>query len=114
MTIRVAVTGLNAVDSPGPGVPILRSLKESPLKPSLIGLAYDVLEPGNFMGDIIESSYIIPYPNASRDLLLERILYIHEKKKIDDATIVKLQIIKSRFHIVSFFRKSDDELLIII
>ena len=83
MTIRVAVTGLNAVDSPGPGVPILRSLKESPLKPSLIGLAYDVLEPGNFMGDLIESSYIIPYPNASRDLLLERILYIHEKKKID-------------------------------
>lgn len=83
MTLRVAVTGLNAVDSPGPGVPILRSLKESSLKPSLLGLAYDVLEPGNFMDGLIDSSYIIPYPNASKDLLLERIVYIHEKKKID-------------------------------
>ena len=83
MTICVAVTGLNAVDSPGPGVPILRSLKESSLKLKLIGLAYDVLEPGNFMKDLIDSTYIIPYPNASRELLLERILYIHEKVKLD-------------------------------
>ena len=79
----VAVTGLNAVDSPGPGVPILRSLRESSLKPKLIGLAYDVLEPGNFMSNLIDSSYIIPYPNAGKDLLLERIHYIHEKEKID-------------------------------
>ncbi|MCB1190915.1 MAG: ATP-grasp domain-containing protein [Leptospiraceae bacterium] len=79
----IAVTGLNAVDSPGPGVPVLRSLKESSIEPTLIGLAYDVLEPGNFMPNLVESTYIIPYPNSGPDSLLERIKYIHEKKKLD-------------------------------
>lgn len=83
MTLNVAVTGLNAVDSPGPGVPILRSLKESGRQLRLVGLAYDVLEPGNFMGNLVDASYIIPYPNASRELLLERLFYIHEKEKLD-------------------------------
>lgn len=79
----IAVTGLNAVDSPGPGVPVLRSLKESSLNPKLIGLAYDVLEPGNFMPDLIESTYIVPYPNLGHDILLERLKYIHDKNKFD-------------------------------
>lgn len=83
MSLTVAVTGLNAVDSPGPGVPILRSLKESQRDLKLVGLAYDVLEPGNFMHDLIDASFIIPYPNASRELLLERITYIHAKEKLD-------------------------------
>ena len=27
--ITIAITGLNATDNPGPGVPVIRSLKES-------------------------------------------------------------------------------------
>lgn len=78
----IAVTGLNAVDSPGPGVPILRLLKESELLPKLVGLAYDVLEPGNFMPDLLDSSYLIPYPNSGHHALLERIKFIHQKEKL--------------------------------
>ena len=78
----VAVTGLNATDSPGPGVPILRSLKESSLNPRLIGFCYDVLEPGNFM-DLVENSFILPYPNTGAQELLSRIQYIHSQIKID-------------------------------
>ncbi len=79
----IAVTGLNAVDSPGPGVPVLRSLKESDLKPTLIGLAYDVLEPGNFMPELLDASFIVPYPSAGATALYERIKVIHEKFPID-------------------------------
>jgi carbamoyl-phosphate synthase large subunit len=81
--LRIAVTGLNAVDSPGPGVPILRSLKKLGSNYSLIGLSYDVLEPGNFMMDLIDSTYIIPYPSSGSDSLIDRIRYIHSKDKID-------------------------------
>ncbi|MCB1180249.1 MAG: ATP-grasp domain-containing protein [Leptospiraceae bacterium] len=80
---KIAITGMNAVDSPGPGVPVVRSLHESDLLPELYGLAYDVLEPGNFMDDQIKGSYLVPYPNSGHLALLERIKYIHEKTKIN-------------------------------
>ena len=79
----VAVTGLNAVDSPGPGVPVLRSLQESSLELALIGLAYDVLDPGNFMSQLIEASYVMPYPDSGAENLLERLLVIHEQHRLD-------------------------------
>ena len=79
----VAVSGMSAVDSPAPGVPVLRSLKESKLDPVLIGLSYGTLEPGNFMTELLENSYIMPYPNSGPQVLLERIKNIHSKQKLD-------------------------------
>lgn len=79
----IGVTGLNAVDSPGPGVAVLRSLRESSLDPELIGLVYDVLEPGIFMDQLVKSSYVMPYPNSGPEALLERIRTINARKKID-------------------------------
>ena len=73
----VAVSGMNAVDSPGPGVPVLRSLKESKLNPTLIGFAYGTLEPGNFMQDLLDNSFLLPYPSSGPEVLLERVKYIH-------------------------------------
>ncbi|MEM7182566.1 MAG: ATP-grasp domain-containing protein [Spirochaetota bacterium] len=81
--LRVAVSGLNAVDNPGPGVPVLRSLAESSLGLELIGFSYDVLEPGNFMDSLLSASFIVPYPNSGPDILLQRIKYIHSHHPID-------------------------------
>lgn len=81
--LRVAVSGMNAVDSPGPGVPILRSLKESSLNPELIGFAYSTLDPGNFMTNLLDNSFILPYPNSGPQALLDRIHHIHSVNKLD-------------------------------
>ncbi|MCB1173503.1 MAG: ATP-grasp domain-containing protein [Leptospiraceae bacterium] len=81
--VRVAVTGMNAVDSPGPGVAVLRCLQDYGSDLELIGLSYDVLEPGNFMGDLIHSSFILPYPSAGPEALRERLLEIHRERSID-------------------------------
>lgn len=82
--ITVAVTGLNAVDSPGPGVAVIRSIRESKdFRPVIIGLAYEALEPGIYMRDLVDRTYQIPYPSAGTDALLNRIGYIHEKENID-------------------------------
>lgn len=82
--MKIAVTGLNATDNPGPGVPVIRSLKEANnIKVEPIGLIYDSLEPGIYMENLADKCYVIPYPSSGLDSLLQRILYINAKEKID-------------------------------
>ena len=82
--MKVAVTGLNNVDSPGPGVPVIRGIKDSGrFEGEIIGLIYDSLEPGAYMNEISNRNYVIPYPSGGLDSLLDRISFINEKEKID-------------------------------
>lgn len=82
--MKIAVTGLNATDNPGPGVPVIRSIKDAnEFSGSIIGLAYDSLDPGIYMKGLVEKSYIIPYPSGGLDPLLSRIEQIHNKEKLD-------------------------------
>lgn len=82
--ITVAVTALNAIDSPGPGVPVIRGLKESlKFDAKIIGLAYESLEPGIYMRDLVDKVYHIPYPSAGIESLMARIEYIHSRENID-------------------------------
>lgn len=82
--ICIAVTGLNAIDSPGPGIAVIRALREaSSFDVRIIGLAYESLEPGIYMHDIVNKTYQIPYPTAGTENLLNRLKYIHDVEKID-------------------------------
>jgi carbamoyl-phosphate synthase large subunit len=82
--LTIAISGLNAIDSPGPGLAVARGLLESDkLDVKLIGLAYESMEPGIFMHDIFHKTYQIPYPSAGTDVLLKRLLEIHRNEKID-------------------------------
>jgi len=82
--VTVAVTGLNNIDSPGPGIPVIRGIRESKdFDVRIIGLAYEHLEPGIFMSDLVDKTYMIPYPAEGKDALFNRLLEIHEKEKLD-------------------------------
>lgn len=82
--ITVAVTGLNNIDSPGPGIPVIRALKESTeFNVRIIGLSYETLEPGIYMHDLVDKSYQIPMPSAGTTVLLDRLKYINDKEDID-------------------------------
>ena len=82
--ITVGVTGLNNTDNPGPGVPVIRGLKDSDLFDfRIIGLAYENLEPGIYMEGMLDKTYLIPYPSEGTEAFLERIEYIHSKEKLD-------------------------------
>ncbi len=81
--ITVAVTGLNNTDNPGPGVPVIRSLRESSFfDVRIIGLAYENLEPGIYMKDIVDKAYLIPYPSSGQDVLMNRIREINNRENI--------------------------------
>jgi carbamoyl-phosphate synthase large subunit len=82
--ITVAVTGLNAIDSPGPGISVIRALKESThFQVRIVGLIYENLEPGIYMKNLVDKSYQIPYPTTGYENLLKRLKYIHGKESID-------------------------------
>ena len=82
--IVVAVTALNAIDSPGPGVAVIRAIRECPdFDVRIIGLSYESLEPGIYMHDLVDKTYQIPYPSAGTDTLLGRLMLIHQKEHLD-------------------------------
>ena len=60
--IHIGISGINATDNPGPGVAVARSLAETRRDLSLIGLSYDVHDPGNYMTDLFSNSFLMPYP----------------------------------------------------
>jgi carbamoyl-phosphate synthase large subunit len=82
--ITVALTGLNNTDNPGPGVPVIRGIRESgDFESRIIGLAYENLEPAIYMEGVVDKTYQVPYPSEGTDVLVKRILEIHRKDPID-------------------------------
>ncbi|NPA68233.1 MAG: ATP-grasp domain-containing protein [Chlorobi bacterium] len=80
----IAVTGLNNTDNPGPGVPVIRSLREAKsFDVRIIGLVYENLEPGIYMKNVADKVYQIPYPSSGSDELMQRIAYINDKENLD-------------------------------
>lgn len=80
----VGVTGLNNIDSPGPGIPVIRALRDcADVELRIIGLSYESLEPGIYMHDMVDKTYQIPYPSAGTEMLQSRLLAIQEIEKLD-------------------------------
>jgi carbamoyl-phosphate synthase large subunit len=81
--LKIGISGINATDNPGPGVAVARSLKEAFPEITLIGLSYDVHDPGNYMSDIFHNSYLMPYPTKGWDGINDAILEIKNKQGLD-------------------------------
>lgn len=74
----IAVTGLNAIDSPGPGLSVIRALRAATsFDVRIIGLSYETMEPGIYMHDLVDKTYQIPMPGAGTEVLYERFAYIN-------------------------------------
>ncbi len=82
--LTIAVSGLNAIDSPGPGIGVIRSIRNCPeFDVRIIGLSYEALEPGVYMHDLVDKSYQIPYPSAGSKEVFNRLAYIHKHERLD-------------------------------
>ena len=82
--LNIAVTGLNAVDNPGPGVPVIRCIRAAgEFRGRIIGIAYDRLDPGIYMDGVCDHVYLMPYPSEGMDVIRERLEYIHARTPID-------------------------------
>lgn len=100
----IAVTGLNAIDSPGPGLAVIRALRDAEsFDVRIIGLSYEALEPGIYMHEYVDKTYQVPYPSAGQNILFERIKYINSIENIDflfpnfDAELFNYIVLQSKF-----------------
>lgn len=100
----IAVTGLNAIDSPGPGLAVIRALRDAEsFDVRIIGLSYEALEPGIYMHEYVDKTYQVPYPSAGKDVLFERIRYINAIENIDfmfpnfDAELFNYIVLQEKF-----------------
>lgn len=103
-TYHIAVTGLNAIDNPGPGVAVIRSIREcDDFDVRIIGLSYEALEPGIYLHEIVDKTYQIPYPSAGTESLYNRVSHIHQIERIDliipnfDAELFNFTKLKDKF-----------------
>jgi len=82
--IKVGVSGINAVDNPGPGVGVARCLKEDPdLEVEIIGLSYDAMDPGIYLDWVVDRSFMMPYPSGEGHAYFERLAYIKASCGLD-------------------------------
>ncbi len=80
----IGITGINAIDNPGPGVGVARSLKEAPdLEVTTVGLAYDAMEPGIYMDWLIDKTFVMPYPSGDPDAYFRRLADIRQRYGLD-------------------------------
>jgi len=80
----IAVTGLNAIDSPGPGLAVIKSLIEAKsFDVRIIGLSYENLEPGLYMDHYVDKSYNVPFPTVGTEILFNRLAYINSIENLD-------------------------------
>lgn len=83
MSITIGVSGINATDNPGPGVPVAKSLKESDIDCRVVGLSYDVNDPGHYLSQYLDKSYILPYPTNGWDGIYRRLQHIKKEYGLD-------------------------------
>ncbi|RYE31041.1 MAG: biotin carboxylase, partial [Sphingobacteriaceae bacterium] len=80
----IGVTGLNATENPGSGIPVIRALRDGfGENICIIGLCYEPLEPGIYLKNMVDKTYQIPYPAAGTDALLERLQVIQQQEKLN-------------------------------
>ncbi|MFT4625674.1 MAG: carbamoyl-phosphate synthase large subunit [Myxococcota bacterium] len=80
----VAVTGLNATDNPGPGVAVIRALRADPaFTGSIVGLAYDALDPGLYVPGLCDAAFLVPYPSTGREAVFERLAEVCARVPVD-------------------------------
>ena len=88
--LHIGLSGINAIDNPGPGIAVARSLKEDrELGARIFGLAYDALEPGIYMDWIVDRAFIMPYPSGDGAAYLERLGYLQREHGLTDVEMLQ-------------------------
>lgn len=80
---KIAVTGINATENPGPGIAVARSLKQHNPKLEIIGLSYDINDPGHYMDFCIDKSYLLTSPTYGWAGIYEKLKKIKEDVGLD-------------------------------
>ena len=84
----IAVSGLAVVGTLAPGLPVVQTLRREDAgqagpRPRIVGFSYDPLEPASYDRQLLDASYLLPYPGQGASALLARLRYIHARERLD-------------------------------
>ncbi len=81
----VADTGINArPENPGPGCAVARCLCEAGgFRGRVVGLGYETLDAGLYHREDLDGGYLLPYPAAGSEALMERLDEVLDRDRID-------------------------------
>jgi carbamoyl-phosphate synthase large subunit len=81
----VGITGLHRGDNPQPGAAVAAGLRRRFPDLRIVGLSYDPFESSLYCddGNRPEAAYLLPYPGAGPDAVLERLDEILQREKLD-------------------------------
>lgn len=78
--LTVAISGMNAGESPQPGPAVARALRLAlGREVRLVGLLYDAMESGVFMPGLLDDAVVVPYPSSGTDALAARLEYLADQ-----------------------------------
>ena len=81
--MRVAISGINANDNPGPGIGVARSLKASTHNHKIIGLSYDANDSGHYLKEYFDTTAFLPFPSKGWNEMSKKLKQINSESKID-------------------------------
>src|SRR3989304_50842 len=83
-SLTVAITGLAASDSPGPGVAVARCLREAPgFRGKLVGLSFDHRFTGLYATGLFDEAFLIPAPSYGDRSFVQALADIKRHTAID-------------------------------
>jgi carbamoyl-phosphate synthase large subunit len=101
----IAITGLHRGENPQPGAAVAASLRRRFPNLRIIGLSYDPFESSLYCNDGSrpDAAYLMPYPGAGSDAILQRINEISKRERLDliipclDSEIPNFIALQSKF-----------------
>lgn len=80
----VGVSGLHLGENAQPGPGVIRSLRQAlGDQVKIVGLAYDALDSSLYAPDLLDDAFLLPYPSASPEAYLARLLEIDAEVRFD-------------------------------
>ena len=81
--ISVAVSGINATDNPGPGIPVAKALRKTARDFNITGLGYSADDPGHYLNQYLDQSTIMPWPTKGWQGIKEKLQSIKDRFGLD-------------------------------
>ena len=81
-TFAIGISGINATDNPGPGVPVAKCLRQGGWPGKLLGLGYDANDPGHYLPQYFDATTLVPYPCRGWKGIRDRLMFLRDTQNL--------------------------------
>lgn len=75
----IGISGINATDNPGPGVPVAKCLRAAGRTEKLIGIGYEPHDPGHYLRQYLDDSALMTFPGQGWEAYRTRLYSLRDR-----------------------------------